>query len=89
MVKYILLYLLIMNLAGFTSMGIDKKRARKQKWRIPERTLFTVAFLGGSIGSILGMRYYRHKTLHKKFTYGMPFILMIQVACSILLVKYL
>ncbi len=60
-------------------MGADKQRARKGAWRIPESTLFTIAIIGGSIGSILGMRTFRHKTRHWYFVYGMPFILIMQI----------
>lgn len=60
-------------------MWMDKRRAQKGKWRIPERTLFLVAILGGSIGSIIGMRHFRHKTKHKSFVIGMPFIFFVQI----------
>lgn len=78
-------YLLLINLAGFIIMGIDKRRAKKQAWRIPERTLFLVAALGGSLGSILGMQFFRHKTRHRKFRIGMPILLLIQVCLAGLL----
>lgn len=61
-------------------MGIDKSKARKQKWRIRESTLFIVAALGGSIGSIIGMYTFRHKTKHTSFVVGMPLILIVQIA---------
>lgn len=76
----ILIYLVIMNIIGFTIMGIDKSRAKRGAWRIPEKTLFLIAILGGSIGSILGMKQFRHKTKHKTFTIGMPAILIVQAA---------
>lgn len=76
---FLLFYGIAMNLAGFLSMGIDKDRARKQKWRIRERTLFLLAILGGSAGSILGMRIFHHKTKHPAFTIGMPVILAVQL----------
>lgn len=72
-------YLLIMNIAGFASMGIDKAKAKKHAWRIPEATLFTIALLGGSIGSIVGMQLFRHKTKHWYFVVGMPAILILQI----------
>ncbi|MGN0386123.1 MAG: DUF1294 domain-containing protein [Lachnospiraceae bacterium] len=75
----ILSYLILMNLIGFALMGIDKHKAIKGAFRIPEATLFVVAIIGGSIGSILGMYTFRHKTRHKKFVYGMPAVLIIQV----------
>ena len=76
----ILIYLVVMNIIGFTIMGIDKSRAKRGAWRIPEKTLFLIAILGGSIGSILGMKQFRHKTKHKIFTIGMPAILIVQAA---------
>ena len=72
-------YLILMNLIGFALMGIDKHKAIKGAFRIPEATLFVVAIIGGSIGSIFGMYTFRHKTRHKKFVYGMPAVLIIQV----------
>ena len=68
-----------MNMIGFALMGIDKHKAKKRAFRIPEATLFTVALIGGSIGSILGMYLFRHKTRHRSFVYGMPAILILQV----------
>ena len=72
------LYAVIKNIAGFAAMGIDKSRARRKAWRIPESTLFLIAVIGGSIGSIAGMYFFRHKTLHASFVWGMPAILIIQ-----------
>ena len=74
----ILIYLVVMNIIGFASMGIDKSKAKRGAWRIPEKTLFLIAILGGSIGSIVGMKQFRHKTKHKTFTIGMPAILLVQ-----------
>ena len=68
-------YLVLINLFGFLLMGMDKSKARRGKWRIPERTLCLTAILGGSIGSILGMQIFRHKTRHTSFVVGMPCIL--------------
>lgn len=76
----ILIYLVVMNIIGFASMGIDKSKAKRGAWRIPEKTLFMIAILGGSVGSILGMKQFRHKTKHKTFTIGMPAILLVQAA---------
>lgn len=73
-------YFLVINLIGFLIMGIDKRKAKKHAFRIPEATLFTVAIIGGSIGSIIGMYLFRHKTRHWYFVYGMPFILILQIA---------
>lgn len=74
--KYLFLYLLIINAIGFLLMLIDKQKARRGAWRIPEATLMGVAFIGGSIGSIAGMYLFRHKTRHPKFTVGLPIILI-------------
>ena len=76
----ILIYLVVMNIIGFAIMGIDKSKAKRGAWRIPEKTLFLIAILGGSIGSLLGMKQFRHKTKHKTFTIGMPAILIVQAA---------
>lgn len=65
-------------------MGVDKKRAQSHKWRIKEKTLFLFAAVGGSIGSILGMKYFKHKTKHKSFIYGLPILLLIQVFLGIM-----
>jgi len=72
-------YLAIVNIVGFAMMGIDKKRAIRGAWRISEASLFLVALIGGSIGSILGMKTFRHKTKHWYFKYGMPAILILQL----------
>ena len=76
MTKLILLYLLIINAVAFLLMLADKRKAQKNLWRIPERTLFTAAIFGGSIGSIAGMYVFRHKTKHWYFVLGMPAILL-------------
>ncbi len=80
-------YLVSANIAGFASMGIDKKKAERKQWRIPEATLFLIAAIGGSIGSILGMKHFRHKTKHWYFVIGMPFILIIQLIIVFLYCK--
>lgn len=80
MTKLILLYLLIINAVSFLLMLADKRKAQKNLWRIPERTLFTAALFGGSIGSIVGMYLFRHKTKHWYFVIGMPAILAAQIA---------
>lgn len=77
--KPLFIYLLSINALGFLLMLIDKQKAKKKKWRIPEATLMGVAALGGSIGSLFGMYTFRHKTLHKKFTIGIPAILIAQL----------
>ena len=78
--KLILMYLLIVNALGLLLMIVDKNRARKRLRRISENNLFTVAILGGSLGSIIGMQMMHHKTKHRKFTIGMPVILVCQMA---------
>ena len=80
-------YFIIMNLIGFALMGIDKYRAKKRSFRIPEATLFIVAIIGGSIGSIIGMYAFRHKTRHWYFVHGMPFILLLQIIFFIFLLN--
>lgn len=81
--KYFLLYLLLINALGFLLMLIDKWKAKRGRWRIPEATLMGVAALGGSIGSLLGMYTVRHKTKHVKFTVGIPLILAVQIAAAV------
>ena len=83
--KFILLYLLLINAIGFILMLVDKFKAKKNLWRIPEATLMTVAAIGGSIGSLLGMYTVRHKTKHIKFTVGIPVILILQIAAVVYL----
>ena len=81
----ILIYLAAVNLFGLIIMGVDKSRAKRRKWRIPEATLFLVAIIGGSIGSILGMYLFRHKTKHWYFAVGMPVILALQIITALIL----
>ena len=73
-------YLILINLIGFLSMGLDKSKARRVKWRIKERTLFLIALVGGSTGSLCGMYFFRHKTKHRSFVIGIPAILILQAA---------
>ena len=73
-------YLLAINAVAFIMYGIDKYKAKKAKWRISEATLLLLAVLGGSIGAWMGMKVWHHKTMHKKFKYGIPVILLIQIA---------
>lgn len=79
-------YFLVLNIVGFIIMGVDKRRARKHAFRIPEASLFTIAIIGGSIGSIIGMYFYHHKTRHWRFVYGLPFILLIQILLLVFLI---
>ena len=85
-ISYIVLYLIIINLAGFIIMGIDKLKAKKRAWRIPESTLFVTALIGGSLGTTIGMHLFHHKTRHWYFLYGMPAILLIQIASIVALI---
>jgi uncharacterized membrane protein YsdA (DUF1294 family) len=73
-------YLLAVNAVTFIVYGIDKYKAKKAKWRISEATLLLLAVLGGSVGAWVGMKVWHHKTMHKKFKYGIPAILLIQIA---------
>lgn len=83
----LLVYLLIINAVGFILMLVDKVKAKKNLWRIPEATLFLVAAIGGSVGSILGMYTFRHKTRHRRFSVGLPLIFIAQAILILLLVK--
>ena len=87
MTKLILLYLLIVNALGFLLMLVDKRKAQKNLWRIPESTLLLMAAIGGSIGSLAGMYKFRHKTKHLKFVLGMPAILIVQIVLVFLLLR--
>ena len=80
-----LYYLMIINIMTFLVYGIDKLKAKKNKWRISEATLLGLAVVGGSIGALFGMNVWHHKTMHKKFKYGLPFILLAQIALTALL----
>ena len=78
-------YLLAINIATFFLYGIDKYKAKKGRWRISEATLLLMAVIGGSIGAWAGMRLWHHKTMHKKFKYGIPVIIIFQVALAVYL----
>lgn len=80
LLKILLAYLIVVNVLTFFMFGIDKWKAKRHQWRIPEATLLGLAVVGGSIGAWLGMKAWHHKTLHKKFQYGIPLILLAQVA---------
>lgn len=79
MVEYILIYLLVINVITILIYGDDKARARRGKWRISEATLLFLALIGGSIGALLGMYFFHHKTKHLKFKIGVPIILILQM----------
>lgn len=78
--KFIIIYLLIFNIWGFLLMGIDKRKAIKHKQRISERFIWQIACIGGALGIYIGMKRFRHKTLHKVFIYGIPVVIFLQVA---------
>ena len=78
-------YLLAVNITTFLVYGIDKYKAKKGRWRISEATLLMMAVIGGSIGAWAGMRLWHHKTMHKKFKYGIPLIIIMQVALAVYL----
>ena len=75
----ILIYLVIINVVTFFLYGVDKYKAKRAKWRIPEATLLRLAIIGGSVGAWLGMKVWHHKTMHKKFKYGIPAMIIIQL----------
>ncbi len=79
-------YLAVVNVVAFFAFGIDKRRARRARWRISEYTLLMLAVVGGSIGALLGMRLWRHKTRHAKFRYGLPLILLAHTALCLLII---
>ena len=79
MTNVLLYYLIVINIVTFLVYGIDKWKAKQGNWRISEATLLILAVIGGSIGALLGMKVWRHKTMHKKFKYGLPLILIIQI----------
>lgn len=78
-----------MNLLGLSLMSIDKKKALKRQWRIPERALFGVALIGGSIGILLGSHLFRHKTQKNAFKYGIPFIILLQIFLLLIMLYFL
>ena len=80
MTNVLLYYLIVINIVTFLIYGIDKRKAKQGSWRISEATLLILAVIGGSIGALLGMKVWRHKTMHKKFKYGLPLILLAQTA---------
>ncbi len=79
----LLVWLAVINLLTFIVYGADKRRARKGKWRVPEKTLFLLPLMGGSIGALLGMRVFHHKTKHWYFVWGIPAILLAQIALAV------
>lgn len=85
-IKYVIIYFLVANLVGFLSMGIDKFKAKRGYWRIPEGTLIMITVLGGGIGTLIGMYTFRHKTKKLKFTVGIPTILITEVIIIIMII---
>ena len=81
-------YFLVMNILGLLVMAVDKRRAVKKKWRIPEKQLFLVSLLGGSIGTLAGMYLFRHKTKHWYFVVGMPAILVLQIVLAVAMQEF-
>ena len=79
MIPIILIYVAVMSLVAFAAFGLDKFKAKTNRWRIRERTLFLLALLGGGIGAFLGMKIFHHKTLHKQFVIGIPAIMIVQL----------
>lgn len=76
----IIAYIISVNIIGFLMMGLDKRKAKKQTYRIPERTFWGLAILGGAVGILAGMKQFRHKTKHRSFTAGIPLLIIIQAA---------
>lgn len=81
-------YVLVLSVVSFGLMGLDKRKAKRDQWRIPERTLFLSALLGGSPGAVLGMHLFHHKTKHWYFRYGLPAVLLLQAAGVVCLLFY-
>lgn len=80
----VLYYILIINIATFLIYGLDKWKAQRKQWRIPESALLILAAIGGSIGALAGMSLWHHKTQHPKFKFGVPLILLVQIAVVVL-----
>ena len=89
MTKIVIIYLATLNIATFLTYGLDKWKAKRGRWRIREFALLLLAVLGGSIGAWAGMRVWHHKTMHKKFRYGIPAILLLQIAAAIAILIWL
>lgn len=83
MIRYLLWYLAAVNLMTFTVYGTDKAKARRGAWRVPEKTLFLLPLMGGSLGALLGMWAFHHKTKHWYFVWGIPLILLAQTALAV------
>lgn len=84
--QIVIIYLIVVNVVTFFVYGIDKWKSKRDKWRIPEAQLLGLAVIGGSIGAWAGMKIWHHKTMHKKFKYGVPAILILQIILAILII---
>lgn len=87
LVVWIMIYLGAASLFGFILMGADKRKAVQHKWRIPEKSLFLIALTGGSVGVLLGMWVFRHKTKHLSFSIGIPMIIAVQICAAVLIYR--
>ena len=87
MVKLLAYYIVFINLLGIILMFLDKRKAVKNRWRISENTLMFTALIGGSLGCLIGMYTFRHKTKHKTFTIGIPVLLIVNILCIIMIIK--
>ena len=87
MIWLILIYTAVMSLIAFAAFGIDKYKAKTNRWRISEKTLFLLALLGGGVGAYLGMKVFHHKTRHKQFAIGLPLIMIVQLGLIAFLVR--
>ena len=87
MKEIVVIYLVVINVVAFVVYGVDKYKAKRGRWRTPEATLLGLAAIGGSIGALLGMRVWHHKTMHKKFQYGVPLILIAQIALVVFILQ--
>ena len=88
MIKYLCLYLVVINAITLLAYGIDKMKAKKGAYRIPEKTLIVLAIIGGSIGAILGMVLFRHKIRKPRFAVGLPVILALQIAAAVVMIRF-
>lgn len=84
----LIFYLILINIITFIVYGVDKKRARRKQWRVPEKVLFLLAIIGGSVGALLGMLVFRHKTQKWYFKFGIPAILLLQIAAAVVVWKF-
>lgn len=87
MKEIVVIYLVVINVVAFVVYGVDKYKAKRGRWRAPEAKLLGLAAIGGSIGAWLGMKVWHHKTMHKKFQYGVPLILIAQIALVVFILQ--